>query len=78
MSSGLQQSATPPRPWFTLRQIYAAPAAIGLLTGAGLICALLGDGVWDALGCAALAIPIAVEGSFAASSLVLLRHKLDG
>ncbi|MGB9166571.1 MAG: hypothetical protein WCC41_19320 [Rhodomicrobium sp.] len=60
MSSGLQQSATPPRPWFTLRQIYAAPAAIGLLTGAGLICALLGDGVWDALGCAALAIPITV------------------
>ncbi|MDF9617194.1 hypothetical protein P5705_06035 [Pseudomonas entomophila] len=31
------------------RRIFAWPALIALLSGAGLFAALLGDGVWDSL-----------------------------
>lgn len=42
--------------WRTFR----APLAIAAVTLVGLISALVGDGVWDALSWAALALPLAV------------------
>ncbi|MGH8614832.1 MAG: hypothetical protein ACREYF_23095 [Gammaproteobacteria bacterium] len=41
-------------------RIWAAPITLGLVTSAGLIVALLADGVGDAVSWAALAIPVAV------------------
>jgi len=43
-----------------LRVIFAVPAALGVLTAAGLMSALLGDDLWDALSWLMLAAPIAV------------------
>ncbi|KRR05745.1 hypothetical protein CQ12_41180 [Bradyrhizobium jicamae] len=42
----------------TLGQIFAAPIAIGALSTVGLLAALVGDGVWDAVSWLALALPI--------------------
>jgi hypothetical protein len=44
----------------TARQIWLAPIVLGLITIVGLMSALLGDGVWDWLSVAALAIPVLV------------------
>lgn len=44
----------------TLRQIFAAPLAIGVLSTVGLISALVGDGIWDGLSWLTLAIPVAL------------------
>jgi hypothetical protein len=41
------------------RSIWAAPIVFGVLTTVGLISALLGDGVWDALSAVTLGIPVA-------------------
>jgi len=41
-------------------RLWGWPIALGLLTSAGLISALLGDGIWDHLSAAALGIPVAV------------------
>ncbi|MGH8479076.1 MAG: hypothetical protein ACREXK_05745 [Gammaproteobacteria bacterium] len=41
-------------------RIWAAPITLGLVTTAGLIAALLADGIGDAVSWAALAIPVAV------------------
>ena len=46
----------------SLRAIFAAPAAIALVSTAGLISALTGDGLRDAMSWAALAVPIAILG----------------
>jgi hypothetical protein len=48
------------RPAQTLRRIFAVPAALGVATGIGLIGALVGDDLWDAVGWAGLGLPIAV------------------
>ncbi|UPJ50994.1 hypothetical protein IVB30_06410 [Bradyrhizobium sp. 200] len=45
------------RPHQTLRQIFAAPLAIGILSVVGLLAALIGDNVWDAVSWISLAIP---------------------
>jgi hypothetical protein len=42
----------------TTRQIFGIPAVLGVLSIAGLIFALVGDGFWDGLSWVALAIPI--------------------
>ena len=42
------------------RRIFAVPACIAVLSAVGLLSALLGDGVWDALSWAALGAPVAV------------------
>lgn len=39
------------------RRVWRAPVAIGVLTLVGLISALLGDGAWDWVSAAALAVP---------------------
>jgi hypothetical protein len=41
-------------------QIWGMPIVIGILSAIGLLSALLGDGVWDALSWAALATPVVV------------------
>lgn len=41
-------------------QIWGRPIAIGLVSAVGLISALLGDDIWDALSWFALAVPIVV------------------
>ena len=44
----------------SLRQVFAAPLAIAVLSTVGLISALTGDGIWDMLSWLTLAIPVAV------------------
>ena len=44
----------------SLRQVFAAPLAIAILSTVGLISALVGDDVWDVLSWLTLTIPVAV------------------
>jgi len=39
------------------RSTFALPALIGLGSAAGLFCALLGDGLWDAVAWLGLGVP---------------------
>jgi hypothetical protein len=48
------------------RQIFAAPAVVGVLSAIGLTVALLGDGVWDGLSWVALVVPILLYAGFIA------------
>lgn len=41
----------------TAVQIWGAPIVLAILTTIGLISALLGDGIWDALSAVTLGIP---------------------
>jgi hypothetical protein len=43
-----------------LARTFAVPAAIAAVSGAGLILALLADGIADPLACAAVAVPFGV------------------
>ncbi|MFY4728910.1 hypothetical protein [Nitrospira sp. BLG_2] len=43
----------------TTRQIWAAPIVLGIVSAIGLVSALLGDGIWDALSWMAFTAPIA-------------------
>ena len=40
-------------------RLWGAPILFGILTTIGLISALLGDGVWDAVSAVALGVPVA-------------------
>lgn len=51
---------SPRRARLTLRQVFGAPLAIAVLSGVGLISALVGDYVWDILSWLALAVPVVV------------------
>ena len=42
--------------------VWTAPIALGVLTVVGLVSALLGDGVWDAVSALALGTVVAVGG----------------
>lgn len=42
----------------TIGQIFIIPAALAVLTGGGLVFALVEDGVWDVLSWVTLSIPI--------------------
>jgi len=42
--------------------VWTAPVLLGVLTGVGLVSALLGDGVWDALSAVSLGVVVAVGG----------------
>ncbi|MBS0245378.1 MAG: hypothetical protein JSR61_02075 [Proteobacteria bacterium] len=44
----------------SIRQIFAMPATIGLVSGAGLILALVGDGWWDVAGWIGLGLAPAI------------------
>jgi hypothetical protein len=44
----------------SLRQVFAAPLAIAILSTIGLISALVGDDIWDVLSWLTLAIPVAI------------------
>lgn len=44
----------------SLRQVFAAPLAIAILSAVGLVSALLGDDIWDALSWLALTVPVVV------------------
>lgn len=44
------------------KRMWGVPILIGIVTAIGLIAALLGDDVWDALSAVALAIPVVVAG----------------
>lgn len=41
------------------RQIFRIPLVLGVATAVGLVSALIGDGVWDALSWLALSAPLA-------------------
>lgn len=41
-----------------IRQIFAAPLAVAIVSTFGLVAALVGDGFWDASSWAALAVPV--------------------
>lgn len=45
----------------TLRQIFAVPLVLAIMTGVGLITALVGDGAWDAVSWVGLGVPAAVS-----------------
>ncbi|CAO3359323.1 hypothetical protein [Azospirillum palustre] len=47
-----------PRPPLPLLAIFGIPSAIALVTAAGLVTALLDDGLVDALSWAALSVPV--------------------
>lgn len=42
----------------TLRTVYRIPLVLSIITIVGLLSALLGDGIWDALSWVLLAIPM--------------------
>lgn len=44
----------------TTAQIFTIPAILALLGGAGLIFALVGDGIWDGLSWLALSVSIVI------------------
>jgi hypothetical protein len=48
----------------TGRQIFAWPAVIAVLSAAGLLSALLGDGIWDGVSWVVLAVPVALYCGF--------------
>lgn len=43
-----------------LRKIYTLPTVIAVVSGVGLIFALLGDGVWDVMSWLAVGLPLGV------------------
>ena len=40
------------------QRMWGAPVLLAVLTGVGLISALLGDGVWDYVSAVALGVPV--------------------
>jgi len=48
----------------TIRQIFAWPAVIAVLSTVGLLSALLGDGIWDGVSWVVLAVPVALYYGF--------------
>lgn len=47
--------------WHSTLRVWAAPVALALLTSLGLLAALFGDGLWNAVSWVALGIPVAVS-----------------
>jgi hypothetical protein len=42
----------------SFKRMWSRPILIGIITGVGLISALLGDDAWDYLSACALAVPV--------------------
>ncbi|ULA65997.1 MAG: hypothetical protein LZF62_40037 [Nitrospira sp.] len=55
-------------------RIWGIPIAIGVVSAVGLLSALLGDGLWDALSWITLTIPIAVPLWYVVRSSAHARH----
>jgi hypothetical protein len=53
--------------WSALQGTFAWPLLLAVLSGLGLVLALLGDGVWDAASWLLLATPIAAAAWMLAS-----------
>ncbi len=51
------------------RRVWLVPIALGLLSGVGLVAALLSDGPGDVLSWLALAVPVAVSLKLLAQAL---------
>jgi hypothetical protein len=49
----------------SLWRIFRWPLVLGFLSAVGLVSALLGDGIWDALSWLALSVPVTVVAWFA-------------
>jgi len=45
---------------FPFRKVYGSAIVLAVITMYGLLSALLGDGIWDALSWIALAVPLGV------------------
>jgi hypothetical protein len=58
----MRRSSNPTR---SAMRTFGAPGALGLFSALGLVSALLGDGLWDAMSWATLALPAGVAGFFA-------------
>ncbi len=48
----------------TVRQIFAWPVVVAVLSVVGLLSALLGDGIWDGVSWVVLAVPVALYCGF--------------
>ena len=59
------------KPGLTLAAVFAIPAGIAALSLFGLVAALIGDGVWDAVGWTTLGVCVAVL----AWALIARRHR---
>lgn len=46
------------------RRLWGAPVVLGIMTAIGLVSALLGDGLWDAVSALMLAAPVLVSAWF--------------
>lgn len=46
------------------RRLWGAPIVLGIMTAIGLVSALLGDGLWDAVSAFMLAAPVLVSAWF--------------
>lgn len=53
-----------PRRIRSLREVFAMPILLGLLSAIGLVVALLGDDIWDAVGWVGLGIPLLVAAYY--------------
>lgn len=47
-----------------LRAIFAIPLVLAVVTAIGLVSALLGDGIWNALSWLALGLPVVVVARY--------------
>lgn len=45
----------------SFKRMWGWPILIGVITGVGLISALLGDDIWDVLSACALTVPVVVS-----------------
>ncbi len=57
-----------------LRQIFALPMVIGILSTVGLLAALIGDGWWDGLSWASLSLPVLLYVFFMIRRQATPRH----
>jgi hypothetical protein len=53
-----------PRRIRSLREVLAMPILLGVLSAIGLVVALLGDDIWDAVGWIGLGIPLLVAAYY--------------
>ena len=60
-----------------LGRTYVMPLVIGVFSMAGLLFALIGDGVWDRLSWLSLGLPVAIGTWFALRRRASLRRPAD-